>query len=233
VLLVVTLDKAVSRHQGGDNMNVYELDRERDDEGFDRYQQLIVNDWKMSNKLEEYESRFGWFENRQPIGEAWFPVQVEESKHTYSHIPGDYPLVNGFPNDCITPFFSQQAAAALADLLEGNGELLPLICDFGQYYAFNITREVEALDEECSEFQPYSELYDDLGDDPDFLLVTNFAFHPDRVADLSIFKLPKRNRKNMPLVTDRFVERVRDVNLKGFAFNLLWSSSQRVAAPVG
>jgi hypothetical protein len=218
-------------------MNVYELDRERDDEGFDRYQQLIVNDWKMSNKLEEYESRFGWFENRQPIGEAWFPVQVEESKHTYSHIPGDYPLVNGFPNDCITPFFSQQAAAALADLLEGNGELLPLVCDFGQYYAFNITREVEALDEGRSEFKLLSEIDPDLlsisPDASDILCISRYQFSSEMVAELNIFKLPKRYHAEMPLVTDRFVERVRDANLKGFAFNLLWSSSQRVAAPVG
>jgi hypothetical protein len=206
-------------------MNVYELDREKDDEGYDRYQQLIVADWKLSKTLEEYESRYGWFDNRQPIGTDWFPVPVEEWEHTYSHIPGDYPVLGGFPGYPITPIFNQKAADALADLLEGNGELLPLECDSSKYYAFNITREVEALDEQHSEFKLCSEVYpDEPPPDPDFLLVTRFTFHPDKVADLAIFKLPKRNRKNMPLVTDRFVQRVQETNLKGFAFKLLWSS---------
>jgi hypothetical protein len=46
------------------------------------------------------------------------------------------------------------------------------------------------------------------------------------VANLNIFKLPKRNRHNVPLVTDRFVQQVQEANLKGFAFKLLWSSGE-------
>jgi hypothetical protein len=207
-------------------MNVYELAREKDEEGFDRYQQLIVADLQVSNKLEEYESRDGWFDNRQPIRECWFSVPVEEWEYTYSHTPGDYPLVNGFPNDVITPFFSQKAADELADLLEGNGELLPLVYEFGQYYAFNITCEVEALDEELSEFKLYSELHENLlANTPDFLCLARHVFYPDKVVDLNIFMLPHRNRYNVPLVTDRFVQRVQEANLKGFSFKLLWSSS--------
>jgi hypothetical protein len=213
-------------------MNVYELDREKDDEGYDRYQQLIVDDWRMSKTLKEYESCLGWFDNRQPIGDAWFPVRIEEAKITYSHIPGDHPLVNGFPHDVITPFLSQKAVNVLANLLEGNGELLPLESDSGQYYAFNITREVEALDEAKSEFKLYSELYDDLGDDADFLCPTKFVFYPDTVANLNIFKLPKRNRHNTPLVTDRFVRRVQEADLKGFAFHLLWSNENQPTATI-
>jgi hypothetical protein len=205
-------------------MNVYELDREKDDEGFNLYQKLIVAELEVSNRLEEYESCYGWFNNRQPIGDAWFSIQVVESKSTYSHMPGDYPLVAALPYDVITPVFSEQAAEALADLLESNGELLPLVCDFGRYYAFNITREVEALDEELSEFKLYSELHENLlANIPDFLCLSKYEFYPDRVADLNIFMLPHRNRHNVPLVTDRFVQRVQDANLKGFAFKLLWS----------
>jgi hypothetical protein len=212
-------------------MNVYELDRQKDHEGFNSYQKLIVADLGVTNRLEENESRYGWFDNRQPIGDDWFSVQVVESKYTYSHIPGDYPLVAALPNDVITPVFSQHAVDSLSELLEGNGELLPLVCDFGQYYAFNITREVEALDENRSEYKLCSEVYpDESPPSPDFLLVTRFAFYTDRVADLTIFKLPKRNRKNMPLVTDRFVQRVQEFNLKGFAFKPLWSSSELMPA---
>jgi hypothetical protein len=204
-------------------MNVYELNREKDAKGFDRYQQLIVADLKTTKRLDEYESRLGWFDNHQLIGNAWFSVQIEEWEYTYTKTSGDYPVLAGFPGYPITPIFSHRAAEALAELLEGNGELLPLTSNIGEYYAFNITCEVDALDEEHSEFKLYSELYDDLGEDPDFLLVTRFMLYLDRVADLSIFKLPKRNRKNIPLVTDRFVQRVQEANLQGFAFNQLWT----------
>jgi hypothetical protein len=205
-------------------MNIYKLDREKDNEDFDRYQELIVADPETYKQLKEYISRLGWFDNRQPIGTDWFPVKIVVDEYSHSHPPGDYPYLYGPGTFPVTPIFSRQAAEALADLLEGNGELLPLVCDFGRYYAFNLTREVEALDEERSKFTLYSELYDDLGDDADFQVITQFAFHPDLIKDLDIFKLPKRNRKNMPLVTDRFVQRVQDANLKGFAFKLLWSS---------
>jgi hypothetical protein len=209
-------------------MNVYEMNREKDEENFNRYQELIVADLEIYKKLKENELRYGWFDNRQPIKDAWFPVQVVESKYTCSHTPGDYPLVNALPNDVITPVFSQKAAKALADLLEGNGELLPLVCDFGEYYAFNITHEVEALDEGRSEFKLLSELDPDLLsislDASDILCISRYKFFAERIAELSIFKLPKRYHSEMPLVTDRFVQRVQDTNLKGFAFKLLWSS---------
>jgi hypothetical protein len=213
-------------------MNVYELVREEDEQGFNRYQQLIVDDWKMSKTLGEYESRDGWFSNRQPIGEAWFPIKVEEWEHTYSHIPGDYPILGGFPGYPITPIFSQRAVDALADLLEGNGELLPLICDSGEYYAFNITREVDALDEERSEFKRFSELYMLMVDEsePDPWCISRYEFHPERIADLSIFKLLRtRHQFDAALVTDKFVQRVREADLKGFDFKLL---SSRLEQPI-
>jgi hypothetical protein len=213
-------------------MNIYEIDYEKDDEDFDRYQELIVADLEVCNQLEEYKSRYGWFDNYQLIGDDWFQVKIVVDKDSHSHSLGDYPYLHGFSGFILTPIFSQKAVDVLADLLEGSGELLPLVCDFGKYYAFNITRKVEALDEERSEFKLNSELYSDLDDEPDFQLVTKFAFDPDRVANLNIFKLPKINRHNVPLVTDRFVQRVREANLKGFAFKLLWSSSELMLAAV-
>jgi hypothetical protein len=211
-------------------MNVYEMSRERDDEGFNCYQELIVADGKVSDKLEEKKDRDGWFDNHQPIGDNWFPIKVKADETSYSHIPGDYPYLHGFCY-AFTPVFNQKASDVLADLLEGNGELLPLVCDFGKYYAFNITREVEALDEENSEFKLYSELHENLLPGmPDFLCLAKHVFYPNKVVNLSIFMLPHRNYYNVPLVTDHFVQRVQEANLKGFAFKLLWSSSDLLSA---
>jgi hypothetical protein len=38
-------------------MNVYELNREKDDEGFDRYQQLSIADLETYNTLKECKSQ--------------------------------------------------------------------------------------------------------------------------------------------------------------------------------
>jgi hypothetical protein len=210
-------------------MNVYKLHHERDEDGLKLYQDLIVSGWQMSDKLEEHESRYGWFGNHQPIGDAWFPVKIVVDKDSYSQVCGDYPMVHGFSSFFVTPILSQRAVDALADLLEEHGELLPFICDSGKYYAFNITREVAALDEEHSEFKFFSELYPDAAvispDSANALCIAQFVFQASKVADFTIFKLlSQRSQYEMPLVTDRFVQRVQDANLKGFAFKLLWSS---------
>jgi hypothetical protein len=216
-------------------MNVYELDREKDDRGFNCYLDLVLTDLETHKKLKENESRLGWFDNRQPIRDDWFPVRVVVDKDSYSQSPGDYPLVHGCASFFVTPIFSQRAAEALTDLLEGNGELLPLLSDVGQYYAFNITREVEALDDETSEFKPLSELDPDLlaisPDIPDILCISHYEFCSDRIASTSIFKLPKRYNAERPLITDRFVQRVQEADLKGFAFNRLWTD-QPITATV-
>jgi hypothetical protein len=216
-------------------MNIYQIGEERDDQGFKCYQSLVLADVVTFRRLEDYRQRNGWFENFQSIRDSWFPVRVVADEDEQDLLlNSDYPYLSVFAT--IAPVFSQQAVDVLADLLEGNGELLPLVCDFGHYYAFNITREIEALDEDHSEFTPYSELYYNLGsnfdDNSDVPIITRFMFHADRVTDLSIFKLPNRNRYRVPMVTDRFVQRVQEAGLRGFAFKLLWSSSGFSASTV-
>jgi hypothetical protein len=206
-------------------MNVYELNREKDEQGIDLYQSLLLTDVATFRRLKEHQQRDGWFENFQPIGDAWFPVKVvvnEDEQDLLLH--SDCPYLPTFSPT--TPIFSQRTVEVLGDLLEDSGELLPLICDSGNYYVFNITNEVAALDNERSEFKFYSEVYDDLCGDQDFQLVTKFAFVGNQVTDLNIFRLPRCNHHNMPLVTDRFLERVRSSDLRGFAFNLLWSNTE-------
>ena len=53
----------------------------------------------------------------------------------------DFPCVN-----MMLPVFSHRACDVLKDFLEPNGELLPLDSDLGQYYLFNITKIIDALD---------------------------------------------------------------------------------------
>src|SRR5262249_9680807 len=49
------------------------------------------------------------------------------------------------------PVLSPKAVATLRDLLESDGEILPVETPRGEYYAFNITRLSDALDRRRSE----------------------------------------------------------------------------------
>lgn len=187
------------------------------------YQEMLLFDDPNSDKLIEFMNQ-GWFEGNL-IGDAWIPIRVVINEETRIFPVGDCPFVPGF---YVEPVFSAKAVEVLKDLLEENGELLPLICNEGTYYVFNATTVVDALDEQHSEFKPLQELDPDLFWDstPDEMRVTRHEFFSEKIADLSIFRIPfgANYAINYPLVTDRFVQRVAASGLKGFEFQLLWSS---------
>jgi hypothetical protein len=209
-------------------MNVYLLGTERNAEEFRCYQGLLEADAENRKKMKEYRANYSLFDGGE-IGDAWHPIHVivdrsEVDEWTPLPPAGDFPHFEGA---IIDPVFSRRALDALGDLLQENGEILPLSCDEGEYYLFNTTRIVDAIDTEHTEFKPYSEVDPDMAllvDDPDFLTITRFAFHLEQVKDLTIFKISHKYNKATPMVTDKFVQRVQKAGLKGFEFELLWSS---------
>lgn len=71
------------------------------------------------------------------LSSLWTPQEVQGRVNSF----------NDFP--CIMmdiPAFSARAVRALKDYLEPNGELLPLVSDIGEYYAYNTRTIVDALD---------------------------------------------------------------------------------------
>jgi hypothetical protein len=187
------------------------------------YQEMLLADDENTNKLLEFMNQ-GWFEGN-PIGDAWIQVRVVTDDDTKIFPVGDCPFVPGF---YVVPILSAKAVEALRDLLEENGELLPLICDEGTYYVFNTTTVIDALDEQRSGFTPLQEIDPDTFWDsaPDDMRATRFEFFPEKIDNLSIFRIPfgSNYAVNYPLVTDRFVQRVEAAGLKGFEFQPLWSS---------
>jgi hypothetical protein len=122
----------------------------------------------------------------------------------------DYPCCN-----LDIPAFSERAVEALRDMLEPNGELLPLASSVGNYYAYNITTVADILETERSEV--------------DWILhsegvfassITRYEFRSEKLDDLSIFRLVEEPGR--AFVTNRFVERVRAHRLRGFVFHKLW-----------
>jgi hypothetical protein len=214
-------------------MNVYLLKKEQDAEGSRSYQGLLEADAENRERMKGYRAKYSLFQGGK-IGNAWQPVYVTPNDigvDEWTPLPpvGDFPCFTGASID---PVFSRRALDALADLLQENGEILPLSCDEGEYYLFNTTRIVDAIDVEHTEFKPYSEVYPDMAllvDDPDSPTITRFAFHPERVKDLTIFKISSQYQYNGTLVTDKFMQRVQGSGLKGFEFELLWSSANPVS----
>jgi hypothetical protein len=136
---------------------------------------------------------------------VWNPEPVIGRVRPYN----DYPCVN-----LDIPAFSQRAVEVLRDLLEPNGELLPLVSEVGSYYAYNITTIADALDPDPSEV----EWYDDARDIA--ISVERYVFRPERLRSLSIFRLVERPA--LTYVTNVFAERVRAHRLRGFVFRKLW-----------
>lgn len=182
-------------------MNVYMLRAD-----VDRYQSLVlVRDQEWAGLLENFDG--------QPLATRWSPVDVEvvdDVSFSRQLPPSDFPSLLA-PH---IPVFSEAAITALRDFLDGNGEILPLKCSEGTYFVFNVTRVVDVLDVEHSQFQRLAS--------GRILDITSHEFHADRVDALTIFKLPQLHRSYV-YVTDPFVQRVRERGLTGFAPRLVWS----------
>jgi hypothetical protein len=127
---------------------------------------------------------------------------------------GDYSNVN----HNVHPVFSQRAKDLLAPHLQGLGVWVELVSDEAPYWLFYITNVVDALDlDRCKllYFPNSSKLME----------ISEFFFRPDAVGNQFLFTLPQYPGSER-LVTDRFVDFVREHGLTGFRFDLLWSQEQ-------
>jgi Immunity protein family (Imm11) len=159
--------------------------------------------------------------NGTPIGAEWRPLRVEayEEEIIEQRPPGDCPWLF-----TAVPTLSGRAVKTLRTILDGNGELLPLDSHEGDYFLFNVTRVVDALNEAESDIVRFP-------DGKKVLDITRFVFIPQQVEGLDVFKLPQRPL-GLTFVTDRFVQAVRDAGLVGFCFEWLWASEQRSSSPL-
>jgi len=114
----------------------------------------------------------------------------------------------------VLPAFSQRACDVLRDMLEPNGELLPIRSPVGiPFYFYNITTVVDALDVKTSDCFWYNEPILTGG-------IDYFSFRPERLGGLSIFRIYEHPVAT--LVTSEFVRRVRDAGLNGFNLRKIW-----------
>ncbi len=139
----------------------------------------------------------------------WTDVKFGWDPDMLSKLKGDYPsLIPG------VPVFSRAAVAVLRDLLEGVGEILPVKIAGEEYFIYNLTRIIDALDESHSVLSRF--------DDGRVFYIDEHFFFGDKLEDAPLFKIPQMPDSSI-FVTDVFVKRVKKAKLKGFWFPLLWS----------
>ena len=145
----------------------------------------------------------------KPIRRRW------KTEYGLKFVPRPEPK-GDFPNlGTHIPVLNSKAVKALADLLKPNGELLPAVCDNEKYYLFNVTKIVDALDEENCRLDRF--------DDGRVSYIEKYSFFEEKLIGMTIFKIPQWLLSNA-FVTDTFVQRVEAAGLKGFKFTLVWSS---------
>jgi hypothetical protein len=99
-------------------------------------------------------------------------------------------------------------------LLVPNGELLPLDCPDGNYYAYHVTTIIDALDKNTSVANWYDEKRDMVK------YFTHVVLNDKLLTNAAIFQIPQSLHDYW--VTEPFVERVIQAKLKGFVFNKVW-----------
>ncbi|MBK8214973.1 MAG: hypothetical protein IPK71_14640 [Myxococcales bacterium] len=106
------------------------------------------------------------------------------------------------------------AVDALGDILDANGEVLPLSTGDGvELFVLNV-RIVDALDEANSSLMKFP------GTDR-MMRIKKIAFVTSKVEGIDLFRLP--HRASPTYVSERFVERVKVAGLRGLVFDKVWS----------
>ena len=117
------------------------------------------------------------------------------------------------------PVFSERAVSCLEPLIRDYVEFLPLESKEGKFYAVNITNIlINALDYDKSEIIRFSS--------GNIMTIDKFDFKENAVKNNPIFKLEELKIGSTQFVTDEFVKLVKDNDLRGFCFELVWESNK-------
>ncbi len=187
-------------------MSVYLLDVD-----VEKYQKLIVADEVADRRLawEKYN-----FEGRPlPAGIELPPVEPIKDDLDEGKPLGDTAhLAAG------VAVFSEKAVLALGDLLRPHGQVLPLKCKEGKFYAFNVTRVLDGLDLEKSSIERFPS-------SGRVMQVYRYVFKTDVIGGYPIFKIKYGPNSDLLrgelFVSDEFVDRVKATGLTGFRFEKL------------
>jgi hypothetical protein len=143
---------------------------------------------------------------------TWQPKLLKKTWPT-PRVVGNVRRFNDYP--CINmskPAFSQRAVDLLRDMLEPNGELLPVKHRIGTYYFYNCTRMTNCVNLSKSDTEWF---------DGNVICSTNGLVFIDKLfKGLTIFK--ERTVLSEIFCSQIFVDRVEAAGLQGFNFTPIW-----------
>lgn len=150
--------------------------------------------------------------NGEPRHAAWKPIAVrliheDEGKGLW---PSDSPWLGAH-----ALIFRSTVINVLGRHLREYGELLPLACTETELLLFNVTRVVDALDEDASSVQRFGS--------GRIMRVHRYVFRAETIRDVDIFKIPNL-RVSPTFVSDRIVELWRHSGFKGLDFKKVWAA---------
>lgn len=139
---------------------------------------------------------------------GWSPPAVEIIRDgSGGTAPADVTLLG------VEPAFSARAVERVGHLLRASGQLLPLISVDGEFYLWNVTTVVDALDEEASAVTRFSS--------GRIMAVERWVFRPGDLRDVTAFKIPQL-RRAYTFITDRFAREFTEAGLAGLAPHPVW-----------
>lgn len=176
------------------------------------YEPLVAEGFEWINAVADADyERFVEFDGR-PRRSNWQPVLVRRVRADKQQAfnASDFPWLGAH-----ALVMRESAVRSLREILDQNGEVLPLATeDSVPLFVFN-ARCIDALDE------AHSSIIRIPGTDR-IMLMKSVAFIPAAVDGVDIFRLGHRGSSTY--VSDRFVERVRAEGLRGLTFKRVWSS---------
>jgi len=149
-------------------------------------------------------------------GRSWKPVRMHrlQTKDHQLRQPSDFPYC---PGGALA--MNETAKAKIGSHIRRYGEFLPLSCDGGPFWAFQVTHFVDALDENASDVLRSS-------DEPSVvLMIHKHVFRPERLTPDWMFKLPQSRGRGPIYVTDPFVNLIKASGLTGLEFKRVWPHS--------
>ena len=101
----------------------------------------------------------------------------------------------------------------------GENEILPLECDFGDYWAVNVLNVLDCIDYDKADYKLFPNQRE--GERPRIMRFRKYAFLPERLSDCHIFKIIDEPKSSI-FVDEVFVNEVSKQYITGFSFNLVW-----------
>lgn len=148
-----------------------------------------------------------------PRGHAWSPPKVRRVPANYDKEKNesDFPWLGGH-----ALILRRKSLEILNNVLQTNGEVLPLAdVDGAELFVFN-AQVIDCLDEKNSDFIRFPNT-------GRIMKLKSVAFQPNVIEGLDVFRLP--HRATPTYVSERFVQMVQSAGLVGLDFKEVWKSA--------